>query len=45
MSYPTDHDDDWMQADPEYDEKHEPRRCQHGMPIHDCDWCAEERDE
>ncbi|MGS1071675.1 hypothetical protein [Burkholderia glumae] len=45
MSEPTERDDDWATADPEYDDQHEPRRCRHGMPLHDCDWCAEERDE
>lgn len=38
-------DDDWATTDPEYDDKHEPRRCRDGMPLHDCDWCSEERDE
>ncbi|MDJ1165970.1 hypothetical protein QHI69_29115 [Burkholderia gladioli pv. gladioli] len=45
MSEPTDLDDDWATTDPKYDDQHEPRRCRHGMPIHDCDWCNDEKED
>ncbi|MCH7274991.1 hypothetical protein MMZ06_34730 [Burkholderia gladioli] len=45
MSEPTERDDEWATADPEYDDQHEPRRCRHGMPLHDCDWCNDEKED